>query len=171
MWGGRACSGEPRAPNTDCFKKAAVTDVHMPALSMPVLPEVVVLGDSPGGRSRAPMPVPMPILEPGPAVPHASKMLLVATQEICDLFARLASKVSQLFRDWDLDGNGLIDKKEFRAACTSLGVVFPRDIVDGVFDILDDDGSGSIDHGDAEHLDRHPHPQPQPCPRSPCRPH
>ena len=110
------------------------------------MPEVVVLGDSAGARSRAPGP--MPGLEAIKPTPHASKMLLVATQEICDLFARLASKVSQLFRDWDLDGNGLIDKKEFRAACVSLGVSFPRDIVDGVFDILDDDGSGTIDHGE-----------------------
>ena len=56
-----------------------------------------------------------------------------------------ASRVMDLFRDWDADGNGLIEKKEFRKAIRALGVQAPREEVDKLFDGWDKDGGGTID--------------------------
>ena len=54
-------------------------------------------------------------------------------------------RVIELFRDMDLDGDGLIDRKEFRRGMTALGLDVPRAMVDALFDSWDPDGSGSID--------------------------
>jgi calcium-binding protein CML len=55
-----------------------------------------------------------------------------------------ATRVSDLFREWDNDGNGTISKREFRAAIAALGYGAPRAEVDKLFDELDSDGSGLI---------------------------
>lgn len=47
---------------------------------------------------------------------------------------------------WDDDRNGLISKKEWRKACAAMGILFPREVVDSLFDFFDEDGSGSLDH-------------------------
>ena len=57
-----------------------------------------------------------------------------------------AVRVIDLFRDWDDDGNGRVDKKEFRKAMRALGLDVPRKDVDGLFDTFDPDGGGSIDY-------------------------
>ena len=72
--------------------------------------------------------------------------LEAAFQQTCDILARSASKVEQLLVDWDADGNGLIDKKEFRNACRAMGVLFDRAILDKLFELFDDDDSGNLDH-------------------------
>ena len=51
-----------------------------------------------------------------------------------------------LFTRWDEDGNGLIDKREFRAAVAALGLQYEEAIVDAVFDCYDADGSGSMSY-------------------------
>ena len=53
-----------------------------------------------------------------------------------------------LFRDWDDDGNGKVDKKEFRKAMKALGLDVPRKEVDGLFDSFDPDGGGSIEYNE-----------------------
>ena len=59
-----------------------------------------------------------------------------------------AVRVIDLFRDWDDDGNGKVDKKEFRKAMKALGLDVPRKDVDGLFDTFDPDSGGSIDYGE-----------------------
>lgn len=54
-------------------------------------------------------------------------------------------KVIDVFRDWDEDGSGTIDKKEFRKAVKALGLMAPQSDVDALFDSFDNDGGGSID--------------------------
>jgi len=45
--------------------------------------------------------------------------------------------VTNLLRDWDEDGNGGVDKKEFRRALASLGYSASRETIDDLFDDLD----------------------------------
>ena len=53
-------------------------------------------------------------------------------------------KLIDLFREWDVDGNGAIDKKEFRRGVAALGYDAPRKEVDALFDSMDvDSASGS----------------------------
>ena len=59
-----------------------------------------------------------------------------------------AVRVIDLFRDWDDDENGRVDKKEFRKAMKALGLDVPRKEVDGLFDTFDPDGGGSIEYGE-----------------------
>ena len=63
-----------------------------------------------------------------------------------DALMRSSSRVVDLFRAWDEDGNGTIDKKEFGKAVRSLGFDVERADTDAVFDSLDDDKSGLLEY-------------------------
>jgi len=65
-------------------------------------------------------------------------------EQILELLASKAARVSDLFKLWDLDGNGYIDRDEFHRAFSALGYAAPQVDIDAVFDQMDDDGSGSI---------------------------
>ena len=54
-------------------------------------------------------------------------------------------RLIDLFREWDDDGNGALDKKELRAAVAALGYEAPRAEVDALYDAFDKDGSGEIE--------------------------
>jgi len=77
-----------------------------------------------------------------------SPQVLQAAQDVSDHLARMASRVSDLFDEFDVDKNGLIDKREWRAACVSLGITYPPNMLDQVFDLLDEDGSGQLEHNE-----------------------
>ena len=55
-------------------------------------------------------------------------------------------KLIDLFREWDEDGNGAIDKKEFRAAIAGLGYDVSKKEANAAFDLLDDSGDGFIEY-------------------------
>eukprot|EP00966_Prymnesium_polylepis_P146983 3394712-Prymnesium_polylepis.1 len=65
-----------------------------------------------------------------------------------DALSRSASRVIDLFRQWDEDESGSVDKKEFRHAVQSMGFDFlaTNEEIDMVFDSLDADGSGSLEY-------------------------
>ena len=69
-------------------------------------------------------------------------------QQLQEHLCRDAVRVIDLFRDWDDDGNGKVDKKEFRKAMKALGLDVPRKEVDGLFDSFDPDGGGSIEYNE-----------------------
>jgi hypothetical protein len=54
--------------------------------------------------------------------------------------------VCDLFKKWDEDKSGTIDKGEFARAIRSFGIDVPRPEVDKLFDSLDEDGSGSLEY-------------------------
>ena len=56
--------------------------------------------------------------------------------------------LSDLFREWDDDGNGALDKKELRRAVAALGYDAPKKEVDAFFDSIDVDHSGFIEFGE-----------------------
>ena len=54
-------------------------------------------------------------------------------------------KLIDMFREWDTDGNGTVDKDEFFTAVTALGYEAPRKAVNKLFKNLDKDGGGEIE--------------------------
>ena len=55
-------------------------------------------------------------------------------------------RTMELFRDWDADQNGSIDRKEFQTSMLALGIKATKEQLDGVFDRWDSDGNGAIDY-------------------------
>ena len=51
-----------------------------------------------------------------------------------------------LFKQWDEDRSGTVDKKEFCKAVRSLGFKVEKRDADAVFDSLDDDKSGELEY-------------------------
>ena len=64
-----------------------------------------------------------------------------------DALARSSDRVVDLFKKWDEDGSGKIDKREFCHAVRALGFgdISEKD-AGAVFDMLDDDKSGSLEY-------------------------
>ena len=55
-------------------------------------------------------------------------------------------RVSDLFREWDVDGSGSVSKAEFHKALTKLGLKASKAECGAIFDMLDEDLSGSIEY-------------------------
>ena len=57
-----------------------------------------------------------------------------------------------LLRDWDEDGNGLVDRDEFFKALPVLGIFVSKADADELFGLFDTDGSGTIDYRELNRL-------------------
>ena len=66
-------------------------------------------------------------------------------EQLRDALTQHNAKIIDLFREWDGDGDGALDKKDVRKALKALGYEAPREEFDAFFDSIDKDGSGSID--------------------------
>jgi hypothetical protein len=64
--------------------------------------------------------------------------------QLRDLLVRNRARVVDLFREWDDDGNGTIDRHEFRHALKALGVNASKADVDELFASFDHDQSGAL---------------------------
>ena len=69
-------------------------------------------------------------------------------EQIRDLLSKNAVRVIDLFREWDDDGNGLVDKKEFRKAMSAMGIQASKEDINAVFDSMDADGGGTLEYGE-----------------------
>ena len=49
-----------------------------------------------------------------------------------------------LFAQWDVDGDGLVSRLEFRRAMEVLGLGNEKSVIDALFDLMDYDDSGDI---------------------------
>ena len=68
-------------------------------------------------------------------------------EQLAEGLAKNLSRVIEVFRAWDADNSGTIDKKEFRLGLQQLGLTeVPREEVDALFDEIDADLSGEIDY-------------------------
>ena len=66
-------------------------------------------------------------------------------EQLFDILREHKVKLIDLFREWDDDGNGALDKKELRKAVAALGYEAPKADVDTLFDAIDTDNSGWIE--------------------------
>ena len=57
-----------------------------------------------------------------------------------------ATRVLDLFRSWDRDGDGEISNAEFHKAIPALGLTAPREDVEVLFKLWDVDGGGSLNY-------------------------
>ena len=77
---------------------------------------------------------------PGPMSPECESLI----QAITVMMAENLSRVIDLFREWDDDENGTIDKVEFRRALPALGFKVEKSLAEELFDQFDSDRSGEI---------------------------
>lgn len=68
---------------------------------------------------------------------------------ICDKLGTMQVRAVDLFRRWDEDASGSVTKNEFRKALKAIGFLdYPDADLDGVFDLLDTDGSEKLETKD-----------------------
>jgi hypothetical protein len=72
----------------------------------------------------------------------------VSLESLRDIIDKNQTKVKDLFRAWDDDKNGKINKVEFRRALLALGFQAPKEAMGLLFDQLDRDASGTIDYNE-----------------------
>ena len=60
------------------------------------------------------------------------------------------TRVKDLFVEWDEDGSGTVDLREFHRALALLGVSATREQADGLFATFDRDGSGSVSYAEMQ---------------------
>lgn len=70
------------------------------------------------------------------------------TEQIAAALRANAGKVMDLFREWDVDGDGQVSKKEFHRAMPALGLEVPKKEVDTLFDSWDKDGGGTLGYAE-----------------------
>ena len=84
------------------------------------------------------------------ALPDMVKLSMQSGESVPDqlkaILNRLSVKLLDLFRDWDRNGDGLIDAKEFRYAVAALGYDASREDLDVLFNELDADGNGTLEY-------------------------
>lgn len=67
-------------------------------------------------------------------------------QALGDALAERFARVRDLFLQWDITGDGKVDRTELHRAVTHLGLECTQGESDALFDSWDTDGSGSIDY-------------------------
>ena len=84
------------------------------------------------------------------ALPDMVKLSMQGGESVPDqlkaILNRLSVKLLDLFRDWDRNGDGRIDAKEFRYAVAALGYDASREDLDILFNELDADGNGTLEY-------------------------
>ena len=93
---------------------------------------------------------------------------LTPAQQLAKILKKDGARVMDLFRSWDADSSGKVDRKEFRKAIAMLGLTgVSRDEVDDLFDGWGG-GDGSIDFKELAALLRNkPPPQHRPASAAP----
>ena len=74
-----------------------------------------------------------------------SSSTAAAARRSAQALVKNAGRVMDLFREWDIDGDGEISRKEFRSSMKRLGLEVPAKDIDALFDSWDPDGGGTLD--------------------------
>jgi Ca2+-binding EF-hand superfamily protein len=77
-------------------------------------------------------------------------------QKVKSALSASHSKVLDLFRQWDENGDGKLGKEEFRKVVAMLGIEAPAHDADLVFDSFDEDGNGFVQINELWHAIRDP---------------
>jgi len=76
--------------------------------------------------------------------PSSTKQVII--EELKKTLQKNILKLNDLFKQWDVDGNGLVSRKEWASAMPHIGVTTTTDMINALFDEMDEDGSGSISY-------------------------
>jgi Ca2+-binding EF-hand superfamily protein/predicted esterase len=70
------------------------------------------------------------------------------TEQLREILKRNSVMLIDLFREWDDDGNGALDRKEWRKGFATLGYDAPQKDVDAIFDSMNENGDGFVEFGE-----------------------
>jgi len=106
-------------------------------------------------RSEQNRPKPVVVQEPSPPAMRKTAMVEYdPNRSVADLLKEALKvknmRVMDLFRDFDADGSGEIDKKEWKKAWERIGPDFPASVVADAFDEFDKDKGGSLEFSEIE---------------------
>ena len=118
----------------EALKEARKVQLRVPS---PPPPPAVSLKAEPKKRKKGTSPLGQVDLDEGPDAPPIAVQLAQALRTH-------ATRVLDLFRDWDDDGNGEISRAEFHRAMPALGLDVPKKAIDELFNEWDSDGGGAI---------------------------
>ena len=76
--------------------------------------------------------------------------------QIAEALRSNATRVLDLFRSWDADGDGEVSRKEFHKAMPALGLEVPRTDVEELFNRWDNDGGGALEFKELQKILRAP---------------
>jgi len=88
--------------------------------------------------------------EKKPAPPSKNKLTLSGDpnvpvpEQVAEALRSNASRVLDLFRSWDANGDGEISRKEFHKSIPALGLDVAKSDIDALFEQWDSDGGGSL---------------------------
>ena len=82
------------------------------------------------------------------------------------LTIRKRKRAIDVFRDFDLDDSGTIDREEFAAGCKALGMNLGKVAERDVFDAIDEDDSGELDYWEVEKAIKRAGKYPPPYPEA-----
>ena len=68
------------------------------------------------------------------------------SDQLADALKSQATRVMDLFRSWDQDGDGEVSRKEFHRAVPALGLEVPKADIDALFNAWDKDGGGNLSY-------------------------
>ena len=66
-------------------------------------------------------------------------------EELRRLLAGKARKIEHHFREWDADGNGSVNRREWRVAMQMMGIDADSIVINKLFDHVDEDRSGEVE--------------------------
>ena len=78
------------------------------------------------------------------------------SEQIAAALRKNSARVLDLFRDWDVDGDGEVSLQEFRRAMPALGLVVPQADIDSLFKSWDKDGGGALNLRELQKILRAP---------------
>jgi Ca2+-binding EF-hand superfamily protein len=130
------------------FRKA------IPALGIVVdecyVDELFDMWDADGGGSLAPKELKK--LLSGKPPPEKKKLRKLdpadgpMSDQLADVLKSQSTRVMDLFRSWDRDGDGEVSKAEFENAFPALGIDVPKQDVYELFNLWDSDGGGKLNY-------------------------
>ena len=77
---------------------------------------------------------------------RSRKLMMNLKRELSAMFKLSGVGLEQQFRGFDADGNGQIDREEFRGGLLSLGAEITEAQIEDMITLLDKDGDGAIDY-------------------------
>jgi len=84
-------------------------------------------------------------LDEGPDAPPIAEQLANALREN-------STRVLDLFRSWDADGDGQVSRAEFHKAMPALGLDVPKETIDELFSSWDKDGGGELGYAELRRI-------------------